>query len=523
MLRAGPSSSGYAARLLHDHGVFGLPKLHGRVELPAQATQRASSLRALLTALGVPGQPRLLTTVFGAAAGELRDGNVVAAPGRRRLATPSCSPGCASSPPLQIRDETGLDPRPQHLLYLLARHAVLLTYAAAAAELQRAGGDPSPAIDPAVVDVTETRTSTLGRRLEGPFPAGSKALEKLSAADHPAGARLDELRAALDHLATLPPARLAALLTGTLDLFAYRLDAWVTSLATRRLAELRATKRRGAVVGGYGWLEDVRPRPAATAAPVTPDEPAPLAVDPTSAGFVHAPSLNQAATAALLRSGYVGATPTTGAPATNAFAVDLSSRRVRLASWILDGVRAGQELAALLGQRFERGLHDRGLDVHLPAFRRVAPFGDVAVAQAAVRQRQGRGRPAACPAPPRLPAGAAGARRRPAAAHRAGQGARCDPRPARHRQRQAQPPPDGAHREDRRDGADPEPALEAATQRAPQRAAPRGVGRPEGAGPADQAAAGAGRPPDQAQGRAAAVGHARPRPSSTPRRRCSTG
>ena len=101
-------------------------------------------------------------------------------------------------------------PRPGHLLYLLARHAVLLTYAAVAAELQRAAGDPTPAIDPGVVDVTEARTSTLGRRLDGPFPGVSKALHELTAADHPAAARLDELRAALDHLATLPPDRLAA-------------------------------------------------------------------------------------------------------------------------------------------------------------------------------------------------------------------------------------------------------------------------------------------------------------------------
>ena len=445
VLRAGPSSSGYAARLLHDHGVFGLPKLHGqrRAAHPGHPARQQPA--------GAPHRARRARPA-AAADDRVRRRRRRAARRQRggRARTPPLDDAelfawLRKSPPLQIRDETGLDPRPRHLLYLLARHAVLLTYAAAAAELQRAGGDTSPAIDPAVVDVTEARTSTLGRRLEGPFPAGSKALEQLSAADHPAAARLDELRAALDHLATLPPPRLAALLTGTLDLFAYRLDAWLTSLATRRLAELRATKRRGAVVGGYGWLEDVRPRPAATAAPITPDEPAPLAVDPTSAGFVHAPSLNQAATAALLRSGYVGATPTTGAPATNAFAVDLSSRRVRLAEWILDGVRAGQELAALLGQRFERGLHDRGLDVHLPAFRRVAPFGDVAVAQAAAdnaRDEVARLRAAARTPTSRRPQQAVAAAEQ--AARRAGQRARRDPRPARHRQRQAHPPPDAS-------------------------------------------------------------------------------
>ena len=83
---------------------------------------------------------------------------------------------------------------------------------------------------------------------------------------------------------------------------------------------------------------------------------------------MHAPSLAHAATAALLRSGYVAAGPVAdGQPVQSPFAVDLSSRRVRLADWLLDGVRQGQELGALLGQRFERGLHDHGLDRYIAA------------------------------------------------------------------------------------------------------------------------------------------------------------
>src|SRR5205085_12529147 len=42
-----------------------------------------------------------------------------------------------------------------------------------------------------------------------------------------------------------------------LDLAAYRLDAWTTSLAHVRLEELRRTSPdAGIVLGGYGWLED---------------------------------------------------------------------------------------------------------------------------------------------------------------------------------------------------------------------------------------------------------------------------
>src|SRR5256885_5222495 len=41
------------------------------------------------------------------------------------------------------------------------------------------------------------------------------------------------------------------------------------------------------------------------------------------------------------------------------FGIDLSSGRVRVALSILDGVRAGQQLGALLGYRFERSLQAR--------------------------------------------------------------------------------------------------------------------------------------------------------------------
>src|SRR5262249_44017570 len=54
------------------------------------------------------------------------------------------------------------------------------------------------------------------------------------------------------------------------------------------------------------------------------------------------------------------------------FAVDLSSDRVHRAKWLLDGVRQGQPLAALLGYRFERALHEQGLDRYIHRFRTLA-------------------------------------------------------------------------------------------------------------------------------------------------------
>jgi hypothetical protein len=88
----------------------------------------------------------------------------------------------------------------------------------------------------------------------------------------------------------------------------------------------------------------------------TPPGSTPLVQDPTGGGFVHAPSPAQATTAAVLRAGYLAnASPDNR----DAFAVNLSSERVRQALSVLDGMRQGQALGAILGYRFERGLHDR--------------------------------------------------------------------------------------------------------------------------------------------------------------------
>jgi hypothetical protein len=124
------------------------------------------------------------------------------------------------------------------------------------------------------------------------------------------------------------------------------------------------------LIGAYGWLEDVRPRnPGGGTAATRP-----------SAGFVHAPSLAHAATTAVLRSGYVAHEQSGGS---SSLAVDLSSERVRRAQWLLEGVRSGQPLGALLGYRFERALHQQRLDVYIAPFRTLAALkGQDELAQA---------------------------------------------------------------------------------------------------------------------------------------------
>ncbi|MEO6526677.1 MAG: hypothetical protein ABIP93_08655 [Gemmatimonadaceae bacterium] len=166
---------------------------------------------------------------------------------------------------------------------------------------------------------------------------------------------LGEALTSLEWLATRPVDQLERGLRGLLDAYAYRLDAWYTSLATRRLSALRAAAPVGIHVGAYGWLDDLQPASA-----------------PTSKGFLHAPSLGQAATAAVLRSGHLAHDDDEH----RALDIDLSSARVRAALTILDGVGEGQPLAAILGYRFERALRTRSLTLarYILPIRRATPL-----------------------------------------------------------------------------------------------------------------------------------------------------
>jgi hypothetical protein len=145
----------------------------------------------------------------------------------------------------------------------------------------------------------------------------------------------------------------------TLDLYAHRLDAWIGSLATKRLDEMRESAPQGLHIGAFGVVEDLLPDSA---------RPADQSAD--SFGYVHAPSLQQAATAAILRSAHVA----NRQAAAGAFDIDLRSHRVKRAKRLLEGVANGQSMAALLGYRFERALRDAKLSQHILELRRAFPL-----------------------------------------------------------------------------------------------------------------------------------------------------
>ena len=177
---------------------------------------------------------------------------------------------------------------------------------------------------------------------------------------------LASVRASLDALKHRTVGELDWALRTTLDMFDWRLDAWITSQATRRLADLRAGSGEdgqpavvdGIHVGAWGFVEDLKPDPVGNR---------------ESLGHMLMPSMRHAAAAAIMRSGYLSNEPA----ARSAYDLDLSSRRVRAAKAIYEGLAQGQVLAALLGYRFERGLRDSLLGEHILPYRRAYPLRPV--------------------------------------------------------------------------------------------------------------------------------------------------
>jgi PASTA domain len=251
-----------------------------------------------------------------------------------------------------------LPPAPVPMLFLLLRHAVLREYMDTALGLLTAANaaQPSEAIEAEMVNFA-------GAVLR---PTAWDLLQRVVSNNVAVGALLDGSKNdaslpsfvafwnAFAQLAQFSAADLDAAFREALDLASYRLDSWITSLAHFRLDQTRAANPAGGIVlGGYGCLENVFPQSQAP-----------------SMGYVHAPSLNQSTTAAVLRSGYL---THQGGPQ-RPFEIDLSSARVRLGLHLLDGIREGQPLSALLGYRLERTLHDAVLDSLISKVRGAFPM-----------------------------------------------------------------------------------------------------------------------------------------------------
>lgn len=244
---------------------------------------------------------------------------------------------------------------PNALFYRLLRQAVLLEYWAAAraywAAPAHGGVLPAPGeladkeLFNVLADNEKPRWAWLYDKV------GADALHEVLRTP---GSALDAYLTGVGQLAALPTARLERLLAEHLDLGSYRLDAWRLAPVTERLAALRrqAGTATGSHLGAFGWLEDLKPADASV-----PDATGTFD-DPDNLGYVHAPGLVHGTAAAILRQGYKSRQLTADPddPTAGRMAVNLSSRRVRAALALLDGLRAGHSLGTLLGQHFERAL-----------------------------------------------------------------------------------------------------------------------------------------------------------------------
>lgn len=320
--------------------------------LSARTTAEAGAFATVMAAtrlasIAFVNQQRLLTDILVAAAP--LDG----------LAAPDYVAQLESLGWQALRD-LPMPAQPVPLLLLLLRHAALRQYVDSAADLlaQENGIQPGEHIEAELIGLSSglprpTPWDILERTFNGKGAVG--AYLDTSKTD-PSIAGFASFWSAFQTLTTLSAESLDAATREAMDLASYRLDAWFTSMAHYRLDQLRAAAPSGGVVlGGYGWVEDVRP-----------------ATEIASEGYIHAPSLAHATTAAVLRSAYL----THKGEAQSPLQINLSSSRVRLALHLLDGMREGQPLGALLGYRLERTMHDSGLETLIATLRAIAPLNN---------------------------------------------------------------------------------------------------------------------------------------------------
>jgi hypothetical protein len=140
-----------------------------------------------------------------------------------------------------------------------------------------------------------------------------------------------------------------------IDLNSYRLDAWITSLATRRIMEMRAEPgfAKGIYFGAYGWVEQL-----------VKDTTHPIGADMVdtygeNGGIIHSPSSGQAVASAIFKNAFLNHREEgTQNQSSNPFMLNLTSDRIQKSSFLLEGIRQGQKVEALLGYQLERYLHE---------------------------------------------------------------------------------------------------------------------------------------------------------------------
>jgi len=227
------------------------------------------------------------------------------------------------------------DKPPGALLYILLRHALQLGYDDTGIRLREDAGILTATaatrarVDNPILHVAQSATVSESRYAAlyaaEPTITGNLTMHEFIASQLAVPtfvSYLNEQLPALEKLKTQTTARLERAFANHIDCCSYRLDAWMLGLVNYQLQVMRQIPnqqgepvRRGIYLGAYGWLENLRPEnkvltpviledPELKAKFADPAEP-PLMRDSTNEGFVHAPSLNHAVAAAVLRNGFI--------------------------------------------------------------------------------------------------------------------------------------------------------------------------------------------------------------------------
>ncbi|MEM1327693.1 MAG: hypothetical protein AAGI23_17150 [Bacteroidota bacterium] len=295
--------------------------------------------------------------------------------------------------------------KPNPVLYQMLRQSVLLGYSDVgfqlfqARELLTTNQVKATTIAPSFVGIQaeatyQTRWDYLNR-IEpqiAEVPVAQHIATLLQTEEQNAAIHLRTIIRALKQLKDVPTARLERAFVEHLDCCSYRLDAWLLGFhhlqleamqERLRFADISQEEQKGIYLGAYGWVENLKPDNETLTPFIVPNDLKPI-FDPNgeenistndqNGGYIHAPSINQAMTAAVLRNAHMSrANPQDD----DTYKVNLSSERVRMALSMIEGMQQGQSLGALLGYQLERGLHDnttKELDVYIYELRKIFPL-----------------------------------------------------------------------------------------------------------------------------------------------------
>lgn len=195
-----------------------------------------------------------------------------------------------------------------------------------------------------VLTMENTKAGEYGETVEVPVN-GDAGVESLEGKDNKLMAVCEEIKKfPRVKVLNISDDELFDLVAECVDVRTYRLDASFTNKAHCMI-------RNGAdyILGAYGWVLDLKEDKA----------------EPISDEYIIAPSITHAKTAAVLRSAYAKSQRGDSHKDVdnNTLAINLSARRVRIAKRIIDGVKSGLAIGAILGSDLERSIHEEMLDV----------------------------------------------------------------------------------------------------------------------------------------------------------------